>query len=219
VLPSSAAEPAGVGAPVPADVSQVGIRFGHIGTGYEVSASVFDGFNHLPIFVPTAGPPAMLRGEYPAIRTYGVDGAVPTRWFTVKGEAAYVTSSTSGADEYILYVLQLERQAGEWSIVGGYAGERVTHRRAAFDFAPDRGLTGSLVARAAYTIDSNRSVALEGVARQNGGGVYARAEYSQAVGGRWRTTATAAVIGGDPDDFLGQYRRNSHAGIAIRYSF
>src|SRR5260370_16689024 len=53
------------------------------------------------------------------------------------------------------YVLQLERQSGEWLFVGGYAGEVVTARRAVLSFAPDRGTSRSIVGRASYTIDTN----------------------------------------------------------------
>ena len=156
---------------------------------------------------------------FPSIRTYGFDVAMPTRWFTVKGEAAYFTSATRDTDEYVLYVVQLERQTGEWVLVGGYAGEAVTTRRAAITFAPDRGLTRSIVARASYTIDPNRGVAFETAVRENGDGVYAKTEYSQARGQHWRATVTAVVIGGHQDDFLGQYHRNSHATVTLRYSF
>ena len=115
--------------------------------------------------------------------------------------------------------MQLERQTGEWVLVGGYAGEAVTSRRAPSTFAPDRGTTRSLVGRASYTIDPNRSVALEGAVRQNGRGAYAKAEYSQARGQHWRATVTGTLIRGEPDDFLGQYRRNSHLVLSVRYSF
>jgi hypothetical protein len=46
-----------------------------------------------------------------------------------------------------------------------------------------------------------------------------RAEYSQAEGQHWRVTIAAALIRGEPDDFLGQYRRNSHFSFVLRYSF
>jgi hypothetical protein len=220
-IPPVAAEVAAVarGQPSLPDRSQLGVRWSHIGTGYEFSVSVFDGLNHLPTFAsaPAGSPTFALL--YPSIRTYGGDLAVPTRWVTVKAEAAYFTSPTPGADEYVLYVAQLERQAGEWVIVGGYAGEHVTSRRAAFGFAPDRGLADSLVGRAAYSIGPNRSMAFEGAIRQNGDGVYAKAEYSQAAGARWRATLTGVLIDGATEDFLGQYRRNSHVAAAIRYSF
>ena len=89
----------------------------------------------------SAGSPSIVVSRtYPAIRTYGADAAVPTRWFTIKGEAAYFTSSSPDTDEYVLYVLQIERQTGEWVLVGGYAGEAVTAHRAALSFAA----TGSL---------------------------------------------------------------------------
>jgi hypothetical protein len=204
------------------DGAQAGVRWGHIGAGFEYSLSFYDGFNHLPN-IDAAVHPAPLRIEltrsYPSIRAYGGDAAVPTRWFTIKGEAAYFTSPSPRTDEYVLYVVQLERQTGEWVIVAGYAGEAVTTRRTTLDFAPDRGLTRSIVARASYTIDPTRSVALESAVRQSGAGVYAKGEYSQARGAHWRATITGVAIGGHSDDFLGQYRRNSHLTAALRYSF
>lgn len=201
---------------------QTGVRWSHLGAGYEYALSYFDGFNHLPnieAHVPFVPGEVVLSRVYPAITSYGADAAVPTRWFTIKGEAAYVTSSTPATDEYVLYVLQFERQTGEWLFVAGYAGEVVTERNAALTFAPDRGLTRSVVGRASYTIDANRSATVEGALRQNGHGGYVKAEYSQARGQHWRVTATGSVIAGRVDDFLGQYRRNSHLSAALRYSF
>jgi hypothetical protein len=219
--------------------SQTGLRWGHVGSGFEYSVSFYNGFNHLPNIDATTTLTAegaeiaekmcsacsassaviVIRRAYPAIRTYGADAAVPTPWFTIKGEAAYFTSSTPMTDEYVLFVLQVERQTGEWVIVAGYAGEAVTLRRTTLSFAPDRGIAGSIVARASYTIDPVRSLAFETAVRQNGGGAYGRIEYSQASGQHWRATVTAVGIGGHSDDFLGQYHRNSHVTLALRYSF
>jgi len=213
--------------------SQTGIRWSHVGDGLEYSASFFNGFNNLPnveaFVAPLAGPrdpscfgcptAIVVRRTYPAIRTYGGDAAIPTKWFTIKGEAAYFTTSTPLTDEYVLYVVQLERQTGEWVIVGGYAGEAVTAQHSTLTFAPDRGLTRSFVARASYTIDSLRSLGFETAIRQNGDGFYGKAEYSQAKGQHWRVTITAIGIAGASDDFLGQYSRNSHVKAALRYSF
>ena len=191
--------------------SESGVRWSHVGAGFEYAASFFDGFNHLP---------TIDRGLiYPPIRMYGADAAAPTRWFTIKAEAAYFTSSSIAADEYILYVVQIERQTGEWVLVGGYAGEAVTERRGSLTFAPDRGLTRSVVGRASYTLDVNRSIAFEGAFRQNGDGEYAKLEYSEARGQHWRATLTTVGIGGHADDFLGQYHRNSHFTATVRYSF
>jgi hypothetical protein len=232
------------------------LRWGHTGAGFEYSVSFFNGFNHLPnidattTFNAELAAPAgktgsagsagsaliVVRRSYPAIRSYGADAAVPTPWFTIKGEAAYFTASTADADlsrqsaegataeaatadEYVLYVVQLERQTGEWVIVAGYAGEAITARRSTLAFAPDRGMTRSIVARASYTIDPVRSLAFETAVRQNGVGVYAKFEYSQARGQHWRATVTGVGIGGDNGDFLGQYHRNSHVTAALRYSF
>ena len=202
--------------------SQSGLRWSHVGGLLEYSLSFFDGFNHLPniaVDVRSAPVRVELSRSYPAIRTYGGDAALPTRWFTLKGEAAYFSSASPDTDEYVLYVVQLERQTGEWVIVGGYAGEAVTTRRSTLLFAPDRGLTRSIVARASYTIDASQSLAFEGAVRQTADGVYAKAEYSRSRGQHWRTTISVVALGGHADDFLGQYRRNAHLEASLRYSF
>jgi len=203
--------------------SQTGVRWSHVGNGFEYALSFFDGFNHLPsIAVSTGALPAEIdvARVYPRMHVYGADAAMPTRWFTIKAETAYFTAPQSTvADEYVLYVIQLERQTGEWLLVGGYAGEVVTERRAALTFAPDRGMTKAIVGRASYTIDTNRSVAFEGAVRQNGDGEYAKIEYSQARGQHWRATIAGVGIAGHSDDFLGQYHRNSYVRLSLRYSF
>jgi hypothetical protein len=210
-----------IDAPFP-DGAQTGLRWSHAGSRLEYALAFFDGFNHLPNLepVPTLRADGLtLVARYPSLRSYGGDAAVPTPWLTIKVEAAYFTSETPRTDEYVLYVVQAERQTGEWSFVGGYAGEHVTEHRALGTFAPDRGLTRAIVGRAGYTVDVNRSVSLEAAIRQNGDGAYLKAEYSQAAHGHWRTTLSGSLVSGDAVDFIGQYRRNSHVRLALRYSF
>jgi hypothetical protein len=201
--------------------SQYGARWNHVGAGYEYSLCFFDGYNNLPLFNATLEPLASavaLQRYYPELRLYGGDAAVPVAWFTVKGEAAYYKSTTAGADEYALYVIQLERQVKEWSFVGGYAGEAVTRSSGnPLQFAPDQGFARSFVGRAGLTIDANRSLALETAVRAAGS--FVRFEYSQGIGQHWRATGGWAWIRGDMTDFLGQYHRNSYGLLSIRYSF
>jgi hypothetical protein len=203
--------------------SQSGVRWAHVADALEFALSLYDGFNNLPTFRtdPGATPTEfVLTRVYPQMRAYGADAAMPTRWFTIKAETAYFRSpGPIPADEYVLYVIQLERQTGEWQIVGGYAGEAVAVHRSTLTFAPDRGLTKSIVGRASYTIDTNRSVAFETAVRQNLDGEYVKVEYSQARGQHWRATIAGVAIGGESDDFLGQYNRNSHVRLSLRYSF
>ena len=201
--------------------SQFGARWNHIGSVAEYSLSFYEGHNNLPLFNFQEPQPLTVDVEryYPQMRMYGGDAAIPLKGVTVKAEAAYFTSTTKLEDEYALFVVQVERQAGEWFFIGGYAGQAVTEHRSMLDFAPDRGLTRAFLGRAGYTIDTNRSVALETAVRQNGQGVWAKLEYSQAFGAHWRATAALTLIRGDESDFLGQYRRNSHAMLALRYSF
>jgi hypothetical protein len=196
---------------------QFGARWNHTGSSAEYSLSFFSGFNHLPLLASPA--PLAFERIYPQMRMYGGDAAIPLRFVTVKTEAAYFTSSTRLADEYAEYVIQLERQAGEWFFIGGYAGEVVTLRRRTVDFAPDRGLTHAILAHAGYTINTNSSIALETAIRDNGKGVWMSFEYSRAFGQHWRATTGFTWIHGAGDDFLGQYHRNSYTRLALRYSF
>jgi hypothetical protein len=199
--------------------AQFGARWNHIGGVAEYSLSFYNGYDHLPQFGAELRLPVTVYRYYPQMRMYGGDAAVPLKWAVVKAEAGYFTSSDARADEYALYVVQLERMVGEWSFIGGYAGQAVTRRGAGGEFSPVRGATRALVGRAGYTIDTNRSVSCEMVVRQNGAGWYVKPEYTQAVGGHWRVTVGVAVIRGEAGDFLGQYRRNSHGIVGVRYSF
>lgn len=204
------------------DRSQYGVRWNVLGQGFEFSLSYFDGFNHLPQFAsfPLSGSPLVaLQRTYAPLRMGGADAAVPLRWFTVKGEIAANFTTSEQADDVVVYVVQLERQAGELSLVAGYAGEIVTERRSTFDFAPDRGLTRAFLGRAGYTIGATSDISFEAAVRQNLDGVWLKAQYSEAIGAHWRATIAGAAIGGDERDFIGQYRRNSHLLATLRYSF
>jgi hypothetical protein len=202
--------------------SQYGVRWNHVGARVEASASYFDGYNHLPNIQtqvqPTLGVIELTR-VYPALRAYGGDLAIPLSRVTIKAEGEYFTSPDSTNEEYVLYVIELERQTGEWVLVGGYAGEVVTAPLATLSFAPDRGIAKSILGRAAYTVDPRRTVVIEGAVRQNAAGFYVKGEYSEAFGQHWRLTLTGVGIAGQADDFLGQYHHNSHASVGLRFSF
>jgi hypothetical protein len=202
--------------------TQVGGRWNHIGRRLEHSISVFRGFDHLPLVFVAAGPApgsVAVRREYAQLTSVGADLAAPLPWFTLKAEAAWLGSDTSASQELVLYVVQAERQAGEWLFIVGYAGEHVTREPRTFRYSPDRGLTRAIVGRASLTIDTNRSLVVESVVRQNGDGAYGRFEYSQAIGPHWRVLGQAAVFRGVAGDYLGQYRRNSFGAVTLRYSF
>ena len=214
--------------------SEEGVRWSHAGSRFDASLSFFDGFNHLPLIETGLLPTGLqLTRVFAALRSYGGDVAVPTRWVTLKGEAAYFTSPTASNDEYVLYVIEFERQIREWVLVGGYAGEAVTENRGVFpgeglplsggrrlfSFAPDRGIAKSFLGRAAYTVDPRRTIAIEAAVRQSGDGLYVKGEYSQAFAQHWRLTLTGIGIEGQPDDFLGQFNHNSNVAIALRFSF
>ncbi|MCX6538255.1 MAG: hypothetical protein NT151_04875 [Acidobacteria bacterium] len=215
------------------DRPQIGARWSHLGKGYELSVSGFSGNNHLPLMavqlVPAVQPGVPLQPGivphvaitrvYPQIWMVGGDAAVPLTWFVAKGEVAYFGSTDGRTDEYVLYVLQAERQIGEWLVVAGYAGEAVTATRTPTGFAFDRGLTRAVLGRASYAIDTNRSLAIDAAIRQDGAGHWLRWEFSQARGQHVRVTAQATWIHGSQTNFFGRYNRNSNATMSVRYSY
>jgi len=206
---------------------QYGVRVNHIGRGYEVSASMFEGFNHLPLLVPIMDPLSQtlfVKRFYPTIRTYGTDAAIPLRFVTLKTEAAWFDSRETSiaaprSDSYVLWVTQLERQIRQWVIAGGYAGQSVFDYRSFASFDPERGLTKSLLAKAVYNLDAPTSFSIETATRQNGRGTWTTAEYSLQVASHWRLIGSITVIAGNRNDFLGEYHRNSFGVLRVRYSF
>jgi hypothetical protein len=201
--------------------TQSGIRWNYVGR-LEYSLSLYRGFNHLPWFEGTlvASPLHVdVRRRYSQLTGVGGDVAVPVMGFVIKAEAEWFHSETPGAGEYLLYVVQAERQSGEWLLIAGYAGEYERTETTLVRFAPDRGLARAFLGRASLTIDTTRALVFEGVVRQNAEGFYGRAEYSHGFGDHWRMFVNASVFGGSDEDFLGRYRRNSSARFTLRYSF
>jgi hypothetical protein len=62
-------------------------------------------------------------------------------------------------------------------------------------------------------------VSAEAALRQNGEGAWVKAEYTQTLSTNWQARASMTLIRGNTNDFLGQYRRNSHAILGLRYNF
>jgi hypothetical protein len=201
--------------------SQQGARWRHAGEHFELSASIFDGFYNLPNIdvQPLNETTVALVRQYPKLRSYGGELSIPTSVVTLKGETAYFTSPGTTNREFILYVVELERQTGEWMLSGGYIGESVTRSGVGFRFAPDEGLARSIIGHAAYTVDPTKSVTIEGALRQTGDGAYAKAEFSDAFSSHWRVTFSGVAIRGEDTDFIGQYHRNSNVSMTLRVSF
>ncbi|MDX2180590.1 MAG: hypothetical protein SFV18_13420 [Bryobacteraceae bacterium] len=200
--------------------AQFGARWNRTTGPLDYSLSYFRGRANLPLFeaVPRPTDPVAIRRFYPTMEMYGADAAWQAPWVTLKGEAGYFTTKTQGAEEFWLYAIQAERQVKEVSLAAGYAGSVITSANPASpQFAPDRGLAGSVIGRIFWTIDVNRSLTFDTAVRRNGS--FTRIEFSQAIGGHWRISPGFVWLRGDPADFLGQFRRNSYFSLALRYSF
>jgi hypothetical protein len=204
------------------DRAQYGARWSHTGRRAEYSLSYYEGFDHQPSFAVAvnrrAGTIDVRRYNLP-IRALGADVLIPTSALTLRAEAAGLKSRDRNADDYVLYVLQGERQWREWLFIAGYAGERVITDRPDLGFSPERGLAGAILARASYGAGATQSLVVETLARQSGDGVYAKAELSRALTSRLRLGLRFVIIRGRDSDFVGQYHRNSFAAPHLRYSF
>jgi len=206
---------------------QYGARINHVGRGYEVSASMFEGYNNMPLLVPILNPVSQtlyVERFYPKIRSYGTDAAIPLRFVTLKTEAAWFQSREESinaprSDNYVLWVAQLERQYRQWIFVGGYAGQTIVEQHDPLYFDPERELTKSILAKATYNVDAPTSVSLSTVTRQDGRGTWITAEYTRRLAAHWRFIVGVTGIAGVRNDFLGEYRRNSFGVLRVRYSF
>ena len=200
---------------------QAGVRWRHTGGQMELGLAYFDGYNHLPHIeaLPVDADTIEVTRVFPRLRSYGGDAAVPLPWFTVKAEAAYFATPAENTPDYTLYMVEIERQVGEWLLIGGYAGDAGRDSTTPPAFDPELALAPSLMGRVSYTVDPRRTIAFEGAARQNGDGQYVKADFSQVIADRWRLTVAAVVLAGDQRDFLGQFDRNSHITTALRVSF
>jgi hypothetical protein len=202
--------------------SSFGARWSRTSAGYEWSLSYYDGFNYLPSLNATVDP-ALSRitfsPSYAALRLYGGDLAIPLPLLTLKGEAAYYTSPANQQDEYLLYVLQAERQIRELHVLLGYTGEVVTAHAQSQQFPGERGFARAVFGHLRYALNSNRTLTLDLFVRQNGGAALVRPGYSHSFGDHWRASVSYAWLSGDPNDFLGQYHRNSFLMAGLRYSF
>jgi len=202
---------------------QYGARWSHSGSRDEFSLAFFDGYNNLPliqaVLAPGSQPLLEASRVYPRLRTYGGDLVFPTRWATFKSEAAWFSSVRKQSDDYALYILETEKQTGEWLLSGGYAGEVVTAHRSLLDFNPERGLARAFFGRADYAISSDRTLGAKTVLRQNGRASWTQLSYSQLFAQHFRVTAAYNWLRGSSEDFIGQFYRNSFVTVTLRYSF
>lgn len=203
--------------------SSFGARWSHSGATCEYSVSFYDGFNYFPNFNVQVDPTASrltYSRMYPSLRLYGGDLTVPLSPFTFKAEGAYYTStSTKNQDEYVLYLLELERQIREAHITLGYVGEVVTAHGSAMQYLGERGFARGLISHVLYTLDPNRSLTLDVLIRENGASSIVSPAYTQSFGNHWRATVGFTWLRGEVHDFLGQYHRNSFLKTELHYNF
>ena len=201
---------------------QFGARFTHYLPRFEYSLTFYEGFQNLPVvgggYNPFTKAINYLR-VYPKLRMAGADTAIPLDWLTLKAEAAYFASPNGDNDDYGQAVIQVERNAGEWFLTGGYAGEHVFKQVRPYRFAPDRGLTRAFLGHARRQLDERRNLELTAVVRSSGQGMLFRAAYSHNLSAHFSLTLSWTFLHGKEGDFLGNYSRNSQGGAWFRYGF
>ena len=109
--------------------SQAGVRWGHTtAAGLEFSASYFNGFNHLPdvTIVPGSTPTALA-----VVQTYPAIGCTAATWPRRRAGSPSKPKAPLDLQRFewrwtdsVIYVVQLERQTGEWVIIRGICRRR-----------------------------------------------------------------------------------------------
>ena len=171
-----------------------------------------DGRLDIPVLTPVSADPIVRRSTL----------AVPTRWFTRQGRSRPTSRSpTPATDEYVLYVVQVERQIGRVAArrrLRRRGGDRASGRVSAF--APDRGLS-ALARRPGVVHDRHESIAGR---RERGQAELATASTSRAstrrpaasTGGRRSPASSSAASPTTSSGSIGGTRTSS---LALRYSF
>ena len=131
---------------------------------------------------------------------------------TIKGEAAYfivvlaaggrlraVRDPARAPDRRVVAGRRLRRRSGDRAARASWCSRPIAAARAIVR-RPRRLHASTPIAASAIEASCGRTAEAS----------TSRASSRRAYGPHWRTTVTGAVIGGDADDFLGQYRRNSH---------
>ena len=203
-----------------------GVLWSHTLDRLEYSACFFDGFNYNPsldVITESISPLVVeATSRYPKLRMFGGDVVWPAGPFAVRAEGGYFQSAAHGTargDDYVFYVVQIEKQRGAWSGVLAYAGQNVTRNAGEYLFDPDRALAGAIVARSSHRLTPASELRIEGAAHREGVAALARVEYSRAVTANWRTTVGFTWIHGNSSHLLGQYGRNGYSRLTNRYSF
>ena len=196
---------------------QYGARINHVGRGYEVSASVFEGYNHLPLLDPLFEP--RLKPYMCSAFILKSARSEPTRRFRFTG------SRIKDRSRFLRFARKFPERAPLrylFALGGaiGAAGPAVGRRRRVCGTnglrlslshllrsgtRTDQNLfckSGLQSERAIQHLDRNRDSA-------EWTGRLVRCRILPAIGDHWRIIGGITVIAGSRNDFLGEYRRNS----------
>jgi hypothetical protein len=161
----------------------------------------------------------------------GGDFAATPHGIGVRGEMAFFRPESKENDSalvddrnYMQYALGADKHYGEWFLLGEILGDssfghsQSNSQAGRFRF-PDRGLGHSLLGRVERTINPWSSFRVTTIIRFSGHGFLLQPAYQYQVSQAWKAEAGILILGGNSDDFLGQYRDNTRLYVKLRKSF
>ncbi|HEY3128726.1 MAG TPA: DUF1302 family protein [Acidobacteriota bacterium] len=222
--------------------SQFAARWDRTQQGWDYSLSYFKGWNDLAAFTPTLSnftplpspsrPVTVdLARSFRRLEVMGGDFAATPHGIGVRGEMAFFRPESKENDSalvddrnYMQYALGADKHYGEWFLLGEILGDssfghsQSNSQAGRFRF-PDRGLGHSLLGRVERTINPWSSFRVTTIIRFSGHGFLLQPAYQYQVSQAWKAEAGILILGGNSDDFLGQYRDNTRLYVKLRKSF
>jgi hypothetical protein len=209
---------------------QWGVRWNQVLPKGEFSFSYFDGFDDLPFFrsaltpsfdTVSVHPQALVsfRREYYRVHVAGADFASGIGPVGIRGEAAYFDQTDPLNFDHLLFVIGVDKNWGDWSIIAQYAGQKVNDRFANAAIFPDLGVRSTLICRVERTLGSSRSFEMKGALRLLDGDFFVQPLYSMVLSNSWRVKLGATIFAGSRFGYLGQFRDSSHLNLQLIYSW
>ncbi|MBI4893530.1 MAG: hypothetical protein HY821_23110 [Acidobacteria bacterium] len=201
---------------------QFGVRYHGIRRGIEYSGAYFEGFQNLPSLISRVLYLQKVweyKAAYPRIRVAGGDVSAAWRGMVWKAEGAYSWTPTQITDDFISFVVQVERVREKWQMVAGYTGLHKTVDRITPYVAIDQAFTKAFAGRFGWAPKPNNNFTAEYWLQRNCRAFIGRFLYSREIAPSLRFTGGYIWITGAKDETVGRYSINSYATLQLRYSF
>jgi hypothetical protein len=217
------------------DNAQYGLRLQTTYSGWDFSASFYDGINDFPAptvrFVDTPLPvpiPEAIVPVYNKFRAVGGDFATTFDRWGLHGEVAHLVFDGDREDSRLQYVLGIDYTRSDVIfdhdifIILEYVGEDVTKKGDDFDTGSsiDRVLVNAIAGNITYDFTEYTKLELRGLVDfYQGDDYYFQSQLIHQMNDNFEITVGLDIIGGPSDTFFGQFKDNDRVFVKVKYTF